>query len=81
MSSRRVQVGFDAQNPVHAGSAACCNIIFNGVMAYFFYTYAWANPDLAKHGACWANDGTDYGTPTSSDLLGGGAREDVSKQF
>ena len=27
------------------GTAGGCNLIINGVLAYFFYTYAYDNPD------------------------------------
>ena len=46
-TGRRVNVGYDPENPMHMGIHAVLSIIVNGVMAYFFYTYGWKNPDLA----------------------------------
>ena len=51
------------ENPAHAGVAVFCEIAINGVLAYFFYTYAWKNPDLARHPDCWAVDNDDNGFP------------------
>ena len=62
MSGRRINVGYDMENPAHVGCSVFCEIVVNGVMAYFFYVYAWKNPDLAKHGDCWAGDGNDNGS-------------------
>ena len=42
---------------------AIFNLVINGVLAYFFYQYAYRNPDLAEHGSCWAADGEDNGSP------------------
>ena len=38
-------------DPNKAGQAGAGNLIVNGVLAYFFYTYAFNNPDA---GECWA---------------------------
>ena len=46
-AGRRVNVGYDPENSMHVAISAVFNLIVNGVMAYFFYTYGWKNPDLA----------------------------------
>ena len=33
------------------GGGGIVNIVFNGVLAYYFYQYAFNNPD---DGSCWA---------------------------
>ena len=38
-----------------SGGFGCCNLIINGVLAYYFYQYSYNNPDP---GQCWATDGT-----------------------
>ena len=72
-----VNMVYDNENPTHAMGSACCNIVINGVLCYFMYTYAYKNPDLAEHGNCWANDDTDYGTLTN--LMND--RKNISKEF
>ena len=44
------------QNP----TGAICSLVINGVFAYFFYKYAYNNPD---EGSCFAKEGneTAYG--------------------
>ena len=44
------------QNP----TGAMCGLVINGIFAYFFYKYAFLNPD---EGSCFAKDGneTAYG--------------------
>ena len=36
------------------GGAGAGNLIINAVLAYFFYQYAYVNPDV---GECWATAG------------------------
>ena len=61
------------QNPKAHASTGGCNLIINGVLAYFFYTYAYNNPDS---GECWAMEGQD--TPKTSATAG---YINVSEQF
>ena len=55
------------------GTAGGCNLIINGVLAYFFYTYAYDNPD---QGQCWASDSSN--TASAIELPG---YTEVSGQF
>ena len=41
----------------NAGSGAC-SLVINGIFAYFFYIYAYQNPDP---GNCFAKDGNEIG--------------------
>ena len=45
-------------NPKAQGQMGAGNLIVNGVLAYFFYTYAFSNPDA---GTCWAKAGDTVG--------------------
>ena len=65
-AGRRVNVGYDPENSMHVAISAVFNLIVNGVMAYFFYTYGWKNPDLAEHDDCWAGS-ADYGASFERD--------------
>ena len=60
-------------NPQNAGGQGACNLIINGVLAYFFYTYWQNNPD---EGQCWAIETST--TPSATQQLG---YSDVSQQF
>ena len=62
MSSSQVNFGFDPNNPTHVAISAVFNLCINGVLCYFFYQYAYKNPDLAEHGNCWAADDEDGGS-------------------
>ena len=62
-----------AEDPKVHGTSAACSLIFNGVLCYFFYTYAYNNPDA---GECWAIDGVD--TPKTTETAG---YTNVSNQF
>ena len=43
------------------GAFGGCNLIINGVLAYFFYQYSYNNPDA---GQCYAIDSTQ--TPSAT---------------
>ena len=43
-----------------AGSGAC-TLVVNGIFAYFFYVYAFQNPD---EGSCFAKEGKETGYDT-----------------
>ena len=69
--------------------ADACNLIINSVMAFFFYTYAFNNPDF---GACFAKTDSSFkiGKPTipvsvpstiGSDAVYATGYVDVSIQF
>ena len=55
------------------GGAGAGNIIINAVLAYYFYQYAYANPDV---GECWATAGQT--TPLSVETAG---YKNVTAQF
>ena len=71
-----VTMVYDANDPKHTGPSACCNLIVAGIMSYFFYTYGWDNPDLEKHGNCYARDDSDIGIGINGD-----GYDNISKQF
>ena len=71
MPEIRIQYNDDKRS--HVITSALTTLIINGVLLYFFYTYYFANPDLANHGDCWADskdDGKDYGWPKEETSLG-----------
>ena len=49
----------DISKPTAASGAV--NLVANGIFAYFFYTYAFMNPDT---GTCYAKDGNKTGFDT-----------------
>ena len=55
------------------GAGGACNLLINGVLAYFFYQYAYKNPD---QGQCWATDENHVASPV--ELPG---YTNVSQQF
>ncbi len=55
------------------GGAGVCNLLINGILAYFFYQYAYANEDV---GECWATAGST--TPVGVETAG---YKNVTAQF
>ena len=50
---------FEEQVKAPNAGAGCCTLVINGILAYFFYTYASTtdNPDGTT--SCWAVEGTE----------------------
>ena len=66
---------YEGKNPKQQAGPGACNLILNGVLCYFMYTYAFNNPDVEKNGMeCWASNGDNMGFGV--DLNG---RKNVSK--
>ena len=42
---------YEAANPTTQGKLGSCNLLISSILVYFFYTYAYNNPDGAQ---CWA---------------------------
>ena len=59
----QVQVS-DSTQLIFAGTY---NIVVNSVYAYFFFTYGWNNPDIAKNGSCWATNANSIGSSVELD--------------
>ena len=58
-------------NPQAAGGMGCYNLLCNGILAYFFYTYAYNNPDAATQGQCFASDSSDTPFDMTPDSITG----------
>ena len=44
------------------GFTSFCNMLIQGILGYFFFIYAYQNPDYS---ACYAYDDEGYGFPTA----------------
>ena len=71
MPEIRIQYNDDKRS--HVITTALTGLIINGVLVYFFYIYYNKNPDLAKHGDCWADSSDsdkEVGSPVESTTFG-----------